>query len=78
MTALESHSTFLDTIGRPIVVIRARNLVDEHRDREVWVSYEVPLNAQLRKPLVVFVSALAGFVVWIAVARVEVRFRRKV
>jgi len=78
LTALESHSTFLDTIGRPIVVIRARNLVDEHRDREVWVSYEVPLNAQLRKPLVVFVSALAGFVVWIAVARVEVRFRRKV
>ena len=76
-TAVESHSTFLDTAGRACVVIRARNLVDEFRDRDVLVSYEVPWRAMLRKPAVVFIGALAGYVVWSIVSRFEVRFSRK-
>lgn len=60
------HKTFLDTIGRTALVIKARNLVDDFRDRELVVSYDYPLMASLRKPLVVFGSTMAFFVgVWV-------------
>jgi oligosaccharyltransferase complex subunit alpha (ribophorin I) len=71
---IQIHRTFLDTIGRTALVIQARNLVDEFRDRELIVSYDYPLTASLRKPFVVFTSALAVFgVAWI-VGRVELKF----
>ena len=76
-TAVQKHATFLDTVGRTSVVIRARNLVDEFRDREVVVAYEVALTARLRKPLVVFASAVLLFFGWAIVSRVEVKFSRK-
>jgi oligosaccharyltransferase complex subunit alpha (ribophorin I) len=72
--AIETHRTFLDTLGRPAIVVRAHNLVDELRDRDVVVAYEVPLAAQLRKPVVVFASAMVVFAAWAVVGRMEVRF----
>ncbi|KAK4105898.1 Ribophorin I [Parathielavia hyrcaniae] len=59
---VEIHRTFLDTLGRTALVIKARNLVDDFRDRELTVTYDYPLMAILRKPLVVFGSAMAVFV----------------
>ncbi|KAK5663324.1 hypothetical protein OQA88_3752 [Cercophora sp. LCS_1] len=59
---VELHKTFLDTIGRTAVIIKARNLVDDLRERELVISYDLPLSASLRKPLVVFGSTLAVFV----------------
>ncbi|KAK3341672.1 Ribophorin I [Lasiosphaeria hispida] len=56
------HQTFLDTIGRTALIIKARNLVDDFRERELVVSYDLPLAARLRKPLLVFGSALVVFV----------------
>lgn len=59
---VEIHKTFLDTIGRTSLIIKARNLVDDLRERELIVSYDLPLSASLRKPFIVFGSTLAMFV----------------
>ncbi|KAK4034797.1 Ribophorin I [Parachaetomium inaequale] len=71
---VEIHRTFLDTIGRTALVIKARNLVDDFRDRELVVTYDYPLAAALRKPLIVFGSAVALFVSAWAVGNLELKF----
>ncbi|KAG7292633.1 hypothetical protein NEMBOFW57_002669 [Staphylotrichum longicolle] len=71
---VEIHKTFLDTLGRTALVIKARNLVDDLRDRELVVSYDYPLAATLRKPLIVFGSAVAVFVSAWAVGHLDLKF----
>ncbi|KAK4157853.1 Ribophorin I [Chaetomidium leptoderma] len=71
---VEIHRTFLDTIGRTALVIKARNLVDDFRDRELVITYDYPLMAALRKPLIVFGSAVAVFVAAWAVGNLELKF----
>lgn len=67
----------MDTIGRTVLSIKARNLVDEFRDRDLIISYETPLLATLRKPIVIFASMLAVFVTAWAVGKVETGFSTK-
>jgi oligosaccharyltransferase complex subunit alpha (ribophorin I) len=71
------EKTYLDTVGRTTLVIKARNLVDEFRDRELIISYETPLMASLRKPVVIFASMVAVFVAAWAVGKVETGFSTK-
>ncbi|CAK7220592.1 dolichyl-diphosphooligosaccharide--protein glycosyltransferase subunit 1 [Sporothrix curviconia] len=71
------HKTFLDTKGRTAVIIEARNLVDEFRDREVIVTYDYSLLASLRKPIVVFLSAMSLFVAAYVIGSVELKFSKK-
>lgn len=52
----------MDTVGRTALNIRARNLVDDVRDREIFVTYEYTVLAGLRKPLVIFGSVVSLFV----------------
>ncbi|KHE89974.1 Ribophorin I [Neurospora crassa] len=59
---VQIHKTYLDTIGRTALVIKGRNLVDDFRDRDLTVTYDYPMSAVLRKPLVVFSSSMAVFV----------------
>ncbi|SPO00799.1 probable oligosaccharyltransferase alpha subunit [Cephalotrichum gorgonifer] len=66
--------TFLDTLGRTSVTIKAKNLVDDFRDRELVITYDYPLSATLRKPLVIFGSTLAVFVAWWIIGGLEVGF----
>ncbi|RDA88160.1 hypothetical protein CP532_6792 [Ophiocordyceps camponoti-leonardi (nom. inval.)] len=70
------HKTYLDTVGRTMVTIEARNLVDEFRDREIIISYEASVGDALRKPLIVFSSMLALFAAAWAVGKVEVGFSK--
>ncbi|ODA79596.1 hypothetical protein RJ55_05190 [Drechmeria coniospora] len=68
------HKTFLDTVGRTSVTIKARNLVDEFRDRDIIITYNTTLFGTLRKPAVVFTSMLAVcFAAW-AVGQVKLGF----
>ncbi|CAK7267074.1 dolichyl-diphosphooligosaccharide--protein glycosyltransferase subunit 1 [Sporothrix epigloea] len=76
-STLTTHKTFLDTKGRTAVIIVARNLVDEFRDREVTVTYDYPLLASLRKPIVVFASVLSLFVAAYLIGNVELKFSKK-
>lgn len=55
----------------------ANNLVDEFRERELIVSYDYPFLASLRKPLVVFTSAMGVFVAAWIVGIFEVKFSSK-
>lgn len=68
------HQTFLDTIGRGALIIKAHNIVDDFRDRELVVSYDLPLSAILRKPLIIFSSVLAVFVSAWVIGNVELKF----
>lgn len=74
---VEVHRTFLDTLGRTALVIKARNLVDDFRDRELVITYDYPLAASLRKPLIVFASAIAVFVGAWVVGNLELKFDAK-
>lgn len=71
---VELHKTFLDTLGRTALVLKARNLVDDFRDRDIVVTYDYPLAARLRKPLIVFGSAVAVFVGTWLVGNLELKF----
>lgn len=74
---VEMHKTFLDTIGRTALIIKARNLVDDFRGRELIVSYDVPFLVSIRKPLVVFGSMVATFVAAYVIGGVELKFSGK-
>lgn len=64
-------------MGRTALVIKARNLVDDFRDRELIVSYDVPFVASIRKPMVVFGSMLATFIAAYVIGGVELKFASK-
>ncbi|KAH6610485.1 oligosaccharyltransferase alpha subunit [Trichoderma cornu-damae] len=73
-TSIGVHKTYLDTTGRTAVVIKAKNLVDDFRFRDLIISYDAPLSGTLRKPLVVFASMLAVYAAAWAVGKVQVGF----
>lgn len=58
-------------------MIKARNLVDDFRDRELIVSYDVPFMVSIRKPLVVFGSMVATFIAAYVIGGVELKFASK-
>lgn len=58
------HRTFMDTTGRTALTLTALNVVDELRDRDLFVSYDYPSSAAYKKPLTI----VAGFVVLFAVS----------
>ncbi|KAF4442205.1 oligosaccharyl transferase complex subunit OST4 [Fusarium acutatum] len=76
-TSVDLTRTYLDTVGRTAVSIKARNLVDEFRDRQLIISYDAPLSSALRKPLVIFASAMVVFVTTWALGQVQFARRKK-
>ncbi|KAK3396328.1 Ribophorin I [Sordaria brevicollis] len=74
---VQIHKTFLDTIGRTALIIKGRNLVDDFRDRDLTVTYDYPMSAVLRKPLVVFSSSMAVFVSLWLLSLVNLKFTSK-
>ena len=67
----------MDTIGRTALTLRAENIVDDMRDRELVVTYDYPFIAGLRKPAVIFASLLAVFTAAWVVGNVNVSIRGK-
>ncbi|KAI1399628.1 Ribophorin I [Hypoxylon fuscum] len=74
---VDLQQTYLDTIGRTVLTIKARNLVDDFRDRDLIISYDYSLVASLRKPLIVFSSMVTVFVGMWAISKVDVKFSTK-
>lgn len=74
--SVETHKTYLDTLGRTAVQIEARNLVDEFRDRDLIISYETSSMDTLRKPFIVFASMMTVYVAAWAIGKVEVGFSK--
>jgi oligosaccharyltransferase complex subunit alpha (ribophorin I) len=63
----------MDTVGRTTLTLTARNIIDEIRDRELIVTYEYPLLAGLRKPMMIFASVTALFIAAWAIGSLDVR-----
>lgn len=55
------EKTFMDTIGRTVVTLTARDLTDEGGRQDVCVAYEYSTGLTLRKPLVVTMAVFAVF-----------------
>jgi oligosaccharyltransferase complex subunit alpha (ribophorin I) len=62
----------MDTVGRTMLTLTARNIVDEMRDREIIVTYDYPFLAGLRKPLVIFATVSALFIAAWAIGSLDV------
>jgi oligosaccharyltransferase complex subunit alpha (ribophorin I) len=70
--------TFMDTLGRTRLTLRGRNVVDEIRDAELFVTYEYTLFAALKKPVSIVVGFLGVFgLIW-AVGLIDNSIGRKV
>ncbi|KAL5614376.1 hypothetical protein BROUX41_004482 [Berkeleyomyces rouxiae] len=66
--------TYLDTVGRTAVIIKAENVVDDFRDRQLFIAYDYSTSSALRKPLVVFVSAISVFIVTYLLTSIDLSF----
>lgn len=49
--------------------------MDEFRDRQLIISYDASLMSALRKPAVIFVSALAVYMTTWALGKVQTGFK---
>ncbi|KZW02106.1 Ribophorin I [Exidia glandulosa HHB12029] len=67
-----THVTFLDTVGRPAVTLKKRQVTDKH-DGIVYVSYAVPFSAHLKKPLAVSVATVGLFIFAFVARRIDPR-----
>lgn len=67
----------MDTTGRTTLTLTANNIVDDLRDRELIVTYDYPIMAGLRKPLMIFGGFMSLFVAAWAIGGVDVGIRGK-
>ncbi|KAF2402286.1 oligosaccharyltransferase alpha subunit [Trichodelitschia bisporula] len=72
------HRTFMDTLGRPTVIIHATNVVDEWRDKgDLLITYDYPWTAGYRKPLTLAAAVFSLFAaVWV-LGKVDTRIGKK-
>lgn len=72
------RKTFMDSVGRTTLTLTAINVVDEVQDRDILVTYDYPLLAAFRKPLIVFIGALSVFATAWAIGNVDVSISKRV
>jgi|ERR1712137_66248 len=65
--------TYLDTSGRMVFTRRARNLVAEHREHRLVVTYRFSTSAMIQEPLLLIGAYFALFLVIIAIFRSNFR-----
>ncbi|GBL89998.1 Dolichyl-diphosphooligosaccharide--protein glycosyltransferase subunit 1 [Araneus ventricosus] len=71
----ELHYTYLDTVGRPVIVLQHRNLVEQHiQDFEVHYEYKKLL--MLQEPILVVIALYLCFVVVIIYVRFDFSITR--
>ncbi|KAI0650316.1 oligosaccharyl transferase alpha subunit [Trametes meyenii] len=73
---ITKHITYLDTIGRPKITLKYKELTDKHSGT-IYVTYKVPFRAHLQKPLAVATVFIGLFAIALTWRRVDTRIRRK-
>lgn len=63
--------SYLDLYGRPTVELEYSNLVSDHRNTEVYVTYHYTNADALRKPLTYFAGFLVFFITAMILSRVD-------
>ncbi|KAG8765199.1 dolichyl-diphosphooligosaccharide--protein glycosyltransferase subunit 1 [Ceratobasidium sp. 428] len=69
------HITYLDTTGRPTIVLKKNNVSDKHAGT-VYVTYSLSLAAHFKKPIAVTSAALALFTFALGVRRFELTLHK--
>ncbi|KAF5393614.1 hypothetical protein D9757_000029 [Collybiopsis confluens] len=72
---VSTHVTYLDTIGRPLITFKYKNLTNRHT-KPIYVSYRVPISAHFRKPLAVATVLLSLFTFAMVVRRVDLTIHK--
>ncbi|KAK7049529.1 dolichyl-diphosphooligosaccharide--protein glycosyltransferase subunit 1 [Paramarasmius palmivorus] len=75
-TDVTTHITYLDTIGRPAIVFKYKNLTNKHA-KSIYVTYKVPFTAHLRKPLAVASVLLGLFGFGVVARRIDLTLHKK-
>jgi len=69
------HVTYLDTTGRPAILLKKKNVSDKHTGT-VYVSYSLSLAAHFKKPIAVTSAALALFTFALGVRRIDLALHK--
>jgi len=75
-TSLSTHTTYLDTTGRPAIVLHFKDLTEKHA-LPIFVSYNVPLSAHFKKPIAVAVAFFSVFMLALVTRRIDLRIHKK-
>ncbi|KAJ7129679.1 oligosaccharyl transferase alpha subunit [Mycena epipterygia] len=75
-TSLTTHTTYLDTVGRPAITLHFKDLTEKHA-QPIFVSYNVPLSAHLKKPVAVAVAFFSVFAFALVTRRIDLRIHKK-
>lgn len=65
------YYTYFDSLGRLKLVIRKRNVIPEHTEQPIQVSYEYDFTDNFRKPIVLTTAVLVLFLVSMAYNRLD-------
>jgi len=68
--ASSTHWTYLDTTGRPVLILSKRNVVSEH-DKYFQVTYNFSQLSMLHEPLLLIIAFFTFFVCIIAYVRIN-------
>ena len=73
--SMDVYPTYLDTVGRPSVLIRRRRCIWKH-GKMIYIEYSLSIWSQLRKPMAVSIAALLLFIMAAFVRRQSVSIQR--
>ncbi|KAJ7498930.1 Ribophorin I [Mycena latifolia] len=73
---MSTHTTYLDTVGRPAIKLHFKDLTEKHA-LPIFVSYSVPLSAHLKKPLAVAMAFFSVFAFTLVARRIDLRIHKK-
>ncbi|KAF2671140.1 Ribophorin I [Microthyrium microscopicum] len=75
---IQTHRTFMDTTGRPTLVLTARNAIEEWRERpHVVITYDYPWTAAYRKPIVITAAVFSVFALTWVIGNLDVRIGKR-
>ncbi|KAK0468357.1 Ribophorin I [Desarmillaria tabescens] len=73
---LSTHTTYLDTTGRPALTFKYKELTDKHAE-SIYVTYRVPLSAHLKKPVAVATAFFSLFTFALFARRIDLTISKK-
>jgi len=70
-----THTTYLDTVGRPSVTFIKHGLTEKHTDL-IYVTYSVSTAAHMKKPVAVGAAAMGLFVLALFIRRINPKIHK--
>lgn len=74
--AREKHLTYLDTAGRPVVVLSTKNVVPSVHNQYFQVTYRFSSSTLIREPFLVVIAVFALCFAFMVLTRVDLRISK--